>query len=257
MPPNGNGDGRVEAEGEFTLYDSFWEKLKDMIGEASFEAIVEHLQELKTVLLEDIALGDWHAVLNFELTAERVNESIDVSKPGNIILPISLAGTAQVRLDSPTNQSWDLVEYQPIKLNYEQLFLSNVAQAGESLRLLIGRGDFTFPQQAAAGMSGKAIVASTIVTPITFLQTYNYPWFDALNYGRVVVVCYTTGGAAANRLRVEQSIDQAQVDYFTNYVVNAGVGFAASVEVVARYVRIAYVHAGGAVRMVAMARPQP
>lgn len=243
--PN-NVDGTISAEGEFTLYKEFWKDLKNSL---SIEQIIK-------ILLEDVAIGEWHDILNFDLSAARVNQDIPVPQPGNIVLPISLDGTAQVRFDNIAAHIFNLSQYQPIKIDYETLYLSNAAQAGKNLKLLIGKGDFQFPLEGGVGAQ-RVVIASTLETAIDGYADYSFPWFDALNYGRVILACQSTGGSIANGLEVQQSIDQTQVDVTSQFTIVANVGQGVSVEIVARYVRIRYRRLAGSVRLVAWARPTP
>lgn len=242
MAHNPNADGRMEAEGEFTLYDIFWDKLEEKIGSASFEKVISSLKNIDQTLLEGIAFGEWHDVLNFDLSSRQVNKSVRVPKLGNIVIPISLDGTAQIRFDEATEPSFDLIHYQPIKINYEKLFLSNTAQSGKKLQLLIGKGDFEFPKEGRSG-AGRIVLVHTTVTLATG-EYYTSSVFDALNYSRVTLLCYCQVGSTPNGVEIQQSMDGTNWDYTTAYTAAGGTALAASVELVARYVRLRWRQAG-------------
>lgn len=258
----------VGAKGEFILYEAFWDRLKDKIGSASFEKIISSLKKVDKTLLEEVALGEWHTILNFDLKKARITESVSVPRSGNIVVPISLDGTAQIRFNSVTGHSFDLTEYQPIKIDYEELYLSNTAQTGKYLQLLIGKGDFEFPKQASGGVR-RTLVCTNVHLPYTerLLQSnayYRSDAFDALQYSRVILLSYSTVASAANGVEIQQSMDGTNWDYSTQYTALAGVGLAASVELVARYVRIVYQNGpasqnipGGEFRLTALARSMP
>jgi len=264
MPENPNADGRIEAEGEFTLYEAFWEKLKDIVGAASFDTLISSLEQIDKTLLQQVALGEWHDILDLPLKKPRVNEEIPVPHPGNIVVPISLDGTAQIRFDEPGEPSFDLIHYQPIKVDFKKLYLTNTAQTGKYLQLLIGKGDFEFPKQAAGGVR-RTLVCTNIHLPdidriLHSNAYYRSDWFDALQYSRVTLLSYSAEASAVNGVEIQQSMDGEHADYSTQYTAAAGVGLAASVELVARYVRIVY-HNGGTwqteFRLTALARSMP
>lgn len=248
MNSNPNVDGKITAEGEFTLYDSFFEKLKDII---SVEQIVK-------ILLEDVAVGEWHDILDLPLKTPRADAELPVPHPGNVVIPISLDGTAQVKFDEPGEPSFDLAQYQPIRLDFKKLYLSNTAQDGKYLKLLIGKGDFQFPLEGGAGVRRTILVQ--INQNLGTGQTWTSDAFDVLNYGRVTLLGQSVVASFANGVRIQQSIDGTNWDYSTDYTAVANTGVAASVELVARYVRVSWRHAAGQqgyVRLALIARSMP
>lgn len=205
MPSNPNVDGKITAEGEFTLYDSLFEKLKDILS----------IEQITKILLEDVAIGEWHDILNFDLSSIRVNKEIPILRPGNIVRPLSLDGTAQVRFDNIAAHSFDLIEHRPIKIDYGTLYLSNAAQAGMSLLLLIGKGDFQTPAQEItlqslvqlAGLQGDtgahaAVPVGAVPTLILAANASRKEWLIYDNGAEILYLGSSNGVTIANGIPI-------------------------------------------------------
>lgn len=85
----------------------------------------------------------WCDVRDYELDKARRNELVsDFPSEGDVTLIISITGEAEVKFDSPNADSFDLTGYRKMRHRFSNLYLTNEAQAGKTLRLLFGRGDF-------------------------------------------------------------------------------------------------------------------
>lgn len=85
----------------------------------------------------------WCDVRDYELDKARTDELVsDFPSEGDVTLIISITGEAEVKFDSPNADSFDLTSYRKMRHRFSNLYLTNEAQAGKTLRLLFGRGDF-------------------------------------------------------------------------------------------------------------------
>lgn len=141
-------DGKIGVEGEIYLNDSFWDKFDEMIKKAA--------QERE-------ALG-WKHENEYKLDNARIDEKISgFPEDGDCIVVLSLDGSAEIKLDSPTADAFDLEVVRRIRQPFEDLYLSNTAQAGKTLNLLIGKGDWeleeTTPTVELSGLLQQANLA--------------------------------------------------------------------------------------------------
>lgn len=66
---------------------------------------------------------------------------------------------------------------------------------------------------------------------------------DALEFSRISLLCMADQATAADGLTVEQSIDGENWDYISEWTTVGSTEFAASVQLVARYVRVGFLYA--------------
>ncbi|MBA7627718.1 hypothetical protein ES703_35185 [subsurface metagenome] len=217
---------------------------------------------------------EWLEARELNLGTARNGKAVDGIPPmgyesGNYIKVVSLEGKATLMLDTLGSQEFDLTKVTEYKQLFHQVFVSNAAQTGKKLVLILGRGDFSFPESPEKGGGGKALVCTNVHLPYTerLLQSnayYRSDWFDVLNYSRVTLLSYSTVASAANGVEIQQSMDGEHADYSTRKTAEAGVGLPLTVELVARYVRIVYHNGpasqnipGGEFRLTALARSMP
>lgn len=134
-----DSDGKVKAEGEFFFYDKFWKEI-EKVGEVTLRKILEKREEL-----------GWHQFREYELDKARTNERItDFPEDGDCILVLYIDGSAEIKLNQATADAFDLTIIKRIRHHFEDLYLTNTAQSGLKLKLLIGKGDWqieeTYPQ---------------------------------------------------------------------------------------------------------------
>lgn len=180
---------------------------------------------------------------------------------GNYIKVKSLNGEASLRLDTLGSEEFDLSEQSEMRQLFHQLFITNTAQSGKKLVLVLGRGDFEFPESPEK-RERKVIIAAT-TTPLAAGGIYTGAAFDTLNYSRVTLATHSNVASAANGVEVQQSIDGTNWDYTTrnSFVVAVPpVALAVSVELVARWARIRYTNGAAPqtyFRLAALARSMP
>lgn len=212
---------------------------------------------------------EWLERREIKLDTARDAQPVNMIPPmgfetGNYIRVLSLDGTASLRLDTLGSQEFDLTIYTEFKQLFSQVLITNTAQAGKKLFLSLGRGDFWFPEatmrvQPADIQAQLRTAVAHSITPLGANAVYGSTAFDALNYSRITLLAFSNRASAANGVQVEQSIDgeDDHWDYSTNYTLAAGVAIAATIELVARYVRITYTNgavAQGTFRLAALAR---
>lgn len=68
--------------------------------------------------------------------------------------------------------------------------------------------------------------------------------FDAVSLGvkRVALLTYSDVASATDGVQIQQSTDGVNWDYASKFTASAGAGLAASVEIIARYVRFYYLN---------------
>lgn len=133
---NNDFEGKIDAKGEIELYPRFWKELKESAFK-SFRVLTETLGK-KEVL-------GWYSIRGYPLGTAREDELVtDFPRDGDclLILSISDGATAGIKFDSPISDSSELSDYRKIRHNFSNLYLTNIAQAGKSLTLLIGKGDW-------------------------------------------------------------------------------------------------------------------
>lgn len=248
MPKNSRTDGILKAKGEFTLYDIFWKRLRE-----EFEHALS--------ILGQVGGLEWYDVRRYELDNARTNKKVsEFPAEGNILIPITLDGTAQIKFNSPSEHSFELSEYEPLKLKFNILFLTHSAQSGKTLKLLIGKGDWELPKKVIQPVDLQAQLRSVVAsssTPLGSNGVYTGDSFDALNYSKLTLLVFADQASAANGLEIQESIDGTNWDYSSQYNVVANTGQVQPVDISARYVRIKYTNgaaAQGTFRLMALAK---
>lgn len=166
-------DGKIEAEGEFSLTDRFWKESHEIYRQALEEAVQPLIEALK----EPEPL-DWYDIRDYDLSEERKDFRInDFPTEGDIVFVISTTGTASVKFDSPNADPFDLslAAFKKIKHRYSELYLTNEAQSGETLKILFGRGDWDFVEKIPE-MDIQGIIRNDYLEQIT----------DPLKIGQII-----------------------------------------------------------------------
>ncbi len=177
---------------------------------------------------------------------------------GSYIKVVSLDGEATLRLDTLGSQEFDLTAVTEFKQLFSQVFITNTAQPGKKLILVLGRGDFSFPESPEK-KEKKTLIAST-TTPLKAGGNYTSNWFDVLNYSRVTLLAYSDQASADNGAEIQQSIDGKNSRHSTQNTAPANTGLPVTVELIARYVRVKYTNGGidqDIFELVALARSMP
>ncbi len=258
MPENSSTDGILKAEGEFTLYPNFWQKLGEEFRNAlSTPALLKILNSTLT----KIGDLDWYDVRDYKLDTARTDEKItEFSQEGNILIPITLDGTAQIKFKSTSGHSFELSEYDPLKLKFDTLFLTHTAQSGKTLRLLIGKGEWELPKKVIQPVDIQAQLRKVVASTSTALGAngvYTGDSFDALNYPKLTLLVFADQASAADGLEIQESTDGVNWDYSNQYSVAANTAQVESVDISGRYVRIKYTNgavAQGTFRLMVLAK---
>lgn len=222
---------------------------------------------------KSIEAVEWLQRRDINLSTARDAQPVNMIPPqgfdsGNYIKVVSLDGEATLRLDTLGDKDFDLTVYSEFKQLFHDVYITNTAQSGKNLVLALGRGDFSFPEAPEkGGGGGRALVCTNIHLSdydrlLGANEYYRPDSFDGLNYSRVNLLSYSNVASAANGVEIQQSMDGENWDYSTQYTALAGVGLAASVELIARWVRIVYQNGpatqrGGDFRLTALARSMP
>lgn len=132
-------EGKIDAEGKFELTCPFWKKLGNAFAAPKVSRRLAKAAEKKKRL-------DWYDIRDFPLDTERKDEFItDFPRRGGdciLVLSISEGATAQIKFDNVNSDPFELSEYRKLRHNFSNLYLTNIAQSGATLKLLFGKGDW-------------------------------------------------------------------------------------------------------------------
>jgi len=119
---------RIRAEIE--LLESFFKRFG--------KEFKDSLKEIK-LSVEEYGWADWYA---YDLRVARTNELIEIPQEGNCICRVKLDGSATIRLNNPQAQAISLETTPKVYgIPFKRLYLTNAAQSGKKLLLLVGKGD--------------------------------------------------------------------------------------------------------------------
>ena len=77
-------------------------------------------------------------------------------------------------------------------------------------------------------------------TPLGIGGVFTSSSIEILSYGKISGLCFADQASAANGLEIQQSLDDTNWDFSTQFSVVASTGFSFSVPVTGRFVRIRY-----------------
>ncbi len=92
-------------------------------------------------------MEDWYQIKEYKLDNARTNFKItDFPEDGDCILVLlnedETLSETYIRFNSPTAHQFDIYKYRRLRYKVHTLWLTNVASAGNKIRLLIGKGDW-------------------------------------------------------------------------------------------------------------------
>ena len=148
MSPEEQFQAKIDAEGKIHFEPSFFEDLGETYREAIERDVVKPFEEAIKQLQEPEPLG-WYDIRDFLLDKAREDELItDFPGEGDMVqvLEISEGAVVSIKFDSRNSDPFDLSldGYEEIKHAYTDLYLSNDAQAGGTIKILFARGDWEF-----------------------------------------------------------------------------------------------------------------
>ena len=77
-----------------------------------------------------------YKTISFSLANARTDEKYDIT--GDFIIVETLDGSATIKLDRKSNDSIDLEKFSQVNTDFERFYLTNTAQSGKTLKLMIG-----------------------------------------------------------------------------------------------------------------------
>jgi len=192
---------RVRAEIELleSFFKRFGKEFKDSLSQVKLS-------------VEEFGWADWY---RYDLGVARTNELISIPNEGNCICRVKLDGSATIKLNNPQAEPLSLEAIPRIHgVPFERLFLTNTAQSGKELLLLIGKGDFTVEVVTMAGIDLQAQYTALIdstTTPLSASEPYTSPsWIDVANYGFISVM---SSSDVAGTLYLQWSNDGTNLHY--------------------------------------------
>jgi len=192
---------------------------------------------------------EWLERREIKLDTARDADPISMIPPqgfetGNYIKVKSLDGEASLRLDTLGDEDFDLQTHTEFKQLFHGIYITNTAQSGKNLVLILGRGDFEFPEAPEKINRTLRIAFTTTVLGAGGVYTSN--WGQVLNRGRITGLVFPNQNSAVDGFEIQQSIDGVNADYSTvvnspgqtRVIANTGAGF--SIRRIAHYARIVY-----------------
>jgi len=173
-----------KVRAEIQLLESFFKRFG--------KEFKDSLKEVK-LSVEEFGWADWYW---YDLGDARTNELISIPADGNCICRVKLDGSATLKLNNQQAQSLSLETIPRIYgIPFKRLFLTNTAQAGKELLLLVGKGNFTVEVVSMLGIDLQAqyspVIDST-TTPLGAGGTYTTSdWQDLSNYGHIVARAFS------------------------------------------------------------------
>jgi len=166
---------------EFSLYPEY------------FKLIGKEFRDALSGVRISVSEYGWCDIRERDLTTARDEELLYDGIEGNFIGYIRLTGTASFRLNNPQSVSISFSDVPALYgIPFKRVYLTNVAQSGETLKLLIGKGDFKIERTEMAGIDLQAQYTATIdstTTPLGAGASWtSSDWFDAANYGYITVL---------------------------------------------------------------------
>lgn len=132
-------EGKIDAEGKFELTRPFWKRLGGAFASPKLSRKLARAAQKKRRL-------DWYDIRDFPLDTERKDEFITgfPRRGGDCILILSITegATAQIKFDSLNAQAFELSGSRRFRHNFSNLYMTNAAQSGATLKLLFGKGDW-------------------------------------------------------------------------------------------------------------------
>lgn len=150
------------------------------------------LKEVK-ISVEEFGWADWYL---YKLDTARTNELVSIPQDGSCICRVKLDGSASLKINSPQAESLDLETIPRVYgIPFQRLFVTNTAQSGKELLLLVGKGSFNVESVSMAPMDIQAQYSALIDSTTTVLSasgTYTTTsWYDLSNYGHVTVRAFS------------------------------------------------------------------
>jgi len=183
-----------------------------------YENVVEVLRDnLIDIVTEGVkkARKEWSGIYSFPLDKARDGEQIGmIPEWGDCIVVKKLDGEATLRVDttSGTTRSFTLTENKRIKLPFRKLYLTNTAQSGKELVLLIGKGDLELDRIVETKRT-KAFAYESITvsnTAVGFTPSVYNPT------GHKAQVAFVTCEDASIRFRIDGTAPTASEGHLLN-----------------------------------------
>jgi len=178
----------------------------------------KQLQQIlhKEFVKEAPYLSAGYKVITKDLETARNSEELPDSK-GNTLYVCELTGEASIQLNRSDSDPIPLKQEDKIIFPFNKLYLTNTAQAGKNIQLIISSYSFDFTRRYPFTMQPSdlqaqytALIDSTI-TPLSASATYTSPsWFDAANYGFISVM---SSADVAGTLYLQFSNDGTNLHY--------------------------------------------
>ena len=210
MAPPGQFDGKIDAQGEFYLYDRFWER-----GEELLETFAKALAEEIAEAIVEERRARWSSPITVDLTEARTNpESIgSYTEAGDCILYLpDSTGVATIYLDSPTSHGYRMgVDYEKVRGSFREIFVSNIAQPDCKLYLLVGQGDLRVRSKVARGVTQKVDESNKSVGSGDTYQflSYNHPG----HLDEALIIGSTTSFSVVVTINGEEFLNKTYAQY--------------------------------------------
>jgi len=246
-------DGKVFIELYKRFLDEQKEDLKNLIAEAFTKpGVMEWSQALHYDLSE---ARNEKLIFDFGRANDSRRLNYSLPETGNCIFVKELVDASATLWVSYGEgygpaEDFDLGISDYIKIPFKRLLLTNEAQPGKTLILIIGRGDIerekTILTPTDLQAQRQEIIAST-GTPLVAGKYYESEWFDAAMFTEMVLLSASDVASAGGGVKVWQSLNGEDPDYQTSYsterqIINGVTKYVCGqrVDLVSRYVKVRY-----------------
>lgn len=198
------------------------------------EEILKEIINLRTDFLENFAkiLGDefrrkkinvntidWFFPIKVDLSQARKRgfiKTFDEMASSILVLTAQTTGVATLSFDIFTEVSFEVPTINPIDYPFRELYVTNEAQPGKWLYLIVGKRSFRAETITMTPVDIQAQYKLTVafsVTPLAAGGTYTSEWVDVLNYGHISYLTYADVASAENGVRLQESNDGVTPHY--------------------------------------------
>ncbi|GAI85828.1 unnamed protein product, partial [marine sediment metagenome] len=198
------------------------------------EEILREIINLRTDFLENFAkiLGDelrrkkinvssvdWFFPVKVDLSQARTKgfiKTFDEMASSILVLTAQTTGIATLSFDIFTEVSFEVPTINPIDYPFRELYVTNEAQPGKWLYLIVGKTSFRAETITMTPVDiqaqYKTVVASS-VTPLAAGGSYLGEWVDVFNYGHISYLTCADVASAVNGVRLQESNDGVTPHY--------------------------------------------
>lgn len=243
-------DRTVEIQRRLTQVEDrifLTEALPDKIG----IAVAKHMKGIEINTTQAV----WWQIIEIDLSSARTAELYGTypEEPDCIVYLPDSTGTGTLHLDSSGSHGLAFgTTYKKFRGKFRDLYVTNAAQSGCYMYLLLAKGDVSIEDYTTSPMDLQAQYRPVIASTTAVLganETYTSDWYNIANFARGTLLSAANVASAARGVQIQQSTDGVNVDYTTPFTTRAiTIGLTTiyvahySAELLSDYARIVYLN---------------